>query len=124
MIISLYIGQFVDDVLYIGGWPSAPDGPYAWGYCFIRGLNQAEYCTPSAQYPCASGKKDYGRGPIQLTYNYNYAQAGQAIGVDLINNLDLVATDPVVSFKTATWFWMTRDGKNLQRGGAQLDTRS
>lgn len=19
----------------IGGWPSAPDGPYAWGYCFL-----------------------------------------------------------------------------------------
>lgn len=39
--------------------------------------------------------------------NYNYGLAGQAIGVDLINNPDLVATDPVISFKTAIWFWMT-----------------
>uniref|UniRef100_A0A7N2L367 chitinase n=1 Tax=Quercus lobata TaxID=97700 RepID=A0A7N2L367_QUELO len=31
----------------------------------------------------------------------------KAIGVDLINNLDLVATDPTISFKTAIWFWMT-----------------
>ena len=45
-----------------------------------------------------------------LFSNYNYAQAGQAIGVDLINNPDLVATDPVVSFKTAVWFWMTPQG--------------
>ncbi|KAM7529535.1 hypothetical protein LguiB_032945 [Lonicera macranthoides] len=27
--------------------------------------------------------------------------------VDLINNPDLVATDPTISFKTAIWFWMT-----------------
>lgn len=42
--------------------------------------------------------------------NYNYAQAGQAIGLDLINNPDLVATDPTVSFKTAMWYWMTPQG--------------
>lgn len=27
--------------------------------------------------------------------------------MDLLKNPDLVATDPVVSFKTALWFWMT-----------------
>ena len=27
--------------------------------------------------------------------------------MDLINNPDLVATNPVISFKTAIWFWMT-----------------
>ena len=27
--------------------------------------------------------------------------------MDLINNSNLVATDPVISFKTAIWFWMT-----------------
>ncbi|KAL4654770.1 hypothetical protein ACB092_01G403900 [Castanea dentata] len=46
-------------------------------------------------------------GPIQLTHNYNYGQVGDAIGADLINNPDLVATDPTISFKTAIWFWMT-----------------
>ena len=39
--------------------------------------------------------------------NYNYGPAGQAIGSDLLNNPDLVATDRIVSFKTAFWFWMT-----------------
>ncbi|GMP32126.1 hypothetical protein CsSME_00006028 [Camellia sinensis var. sinensis] len=40
-------------------------------------------------------------------FNYNYGQAGKAIGYDLINNPDAVATDPTTSFKTALWFWMT-----------------
>ncbi|KAK7263019.1 hypothetical protein RJT34_30603 [Clitoria ternatea] len=92
-----------------GGWASAPDGPYAWGYCFVSENTQADYCTPG-QWPCAAGKKYYGRGPIQLTHNYNYGPAGRAIKADLINNPDLVATDPTVSFKTAIWFWMTPQG--------------
>ncbi|KAI8553947.1 hypothetical protein RHMOL_Rhmol05G0056600 [Rhododendron molle] len=91
-----------------GGWASAPDGPYSWGYCYLKEQGSpGDYCSPSAQWPCASGKKYYGRGPIQISYNYNYGPAGSAIGVDLLNNPDLVATDPVIAFKTALWFWMT-----------------
>jgi hypothetical protein len=44
---------------------------------------------------------------IDLNRNYNYGQAGKAIGADLLNNPDLVATDATISFKTAIWFWMT-----------------
>ncbi|KAA0869750.1 chitinase, partial [Enterobacter hormaechei] len=65
------------------------------------------YCSSSSEFPCASGRQYYGRGPIQLTWNYNYGQCGRALGVDLLNNPDLVATDAVVSFKSALWFWMT-----------------
>lgn len=91
-----------------GGWATAPDGPYAWGYCFKQEQgNPPDYCVQSSQWPCAPGKKYYGRGPMQISYNYNYGPAGKAIGQDLLNNPDLVATDPVVSFKTALWFWMT-----------------
>lgn len=39
--------------------------------------------------------------------NYNYGQCGRAIGQDLLNNPDLVASDAVISLKTALWFWMT-----------------
>uniref|UniRef100_A0ACD5UJA5 Uncharacterized protein n=1 Tax=Avena sativa TaxID=4498 RepID=A0ACD5UJA5_AVESA len=91
-----------------GGWATAPDGPYAWGYCFKQELGAtSDYCTPSVQWPCTPGKKYYGRGPIQLSHNYNYGPAGRAIGVDLLENPDLVASDPIVAFKTAMWFWMT-----------------
>ncbi|XP_074577590.1 endochitinase-like [Curcuma longa] len=94
-----------------GGWPSAPDGPYAWGYCFVRERNPpSDYCSASAQWPCAAGQSYYGRGPIQLSHNYNYGPAGRAIGSNLLSNPDLVATDRVISFKTAIWFWMTAQG--------------
>lgn len=63
------------------------------------------YCVPSSKWPCALGKQYHGRGPMQLSYNFNYGPAGLAIGVDLLNNPDLV-----VSFKTALWFWMTSQG--------------
>lgn len=58
----------VDLNMYVGGsgWAGAPDGPYAWGYCFVNEITQDVRCT-SPEYPCAPGKKYYGRGPIQLT---------------------------------------------------------
>ncbi|KAF4357226.1 endochitinase [Cannabis sativa] len=91
-----------------GGWSTAEGGPYAWGYCFISEVGQpGSYCVPSTEWPCVPGKKYYGRGPIQISYNYNYGPAGQALGLELLSNPDLVATDAVVSFKTAIWFWMT-----------------
>ncbi|THF95542.1 hypothetical protein TEA_017603 [Camellia sinensis var. sinensis] len=31
----------------------------------------------------------------------------EALGLDLLNNPDLVQTDPVISFRIALWFWMT-----------------
>ncbi|KAJ4715110.1 Endochitinase (Chitinase) [Melia azedarach] len=91
-----------------GGWPTAPDGPYSWGYCFKQEQgNPPDYCVQSQQWPCAPGKKYFGRGPIQISYNYNYGPAGKAINADLLNNPDAVANDATISFKTAFWFWMT-----------------
>ncbi|MFO0559187.1 MAG: glycoside hydrolase family 19 protein [Polyangiales bacterium] len=94
-----------------GGWDTAPDGRYSWGLCWIEeggaSPQTAEYCAPSMEYPCAAGQRYYGRGPIQLSWNYNYGQAGRALGLPLLSNPALVATDPVVSFRTAFWFWMT-----------------
>jgi predicted chitinase len=62
-------------------------------------------CT---QYGTASNGKTYhGRGPIQLSYSYNYEPAGTALGINLKDDPEKVATDPTVSFGTALWFWMT-----------------
>ncbi|CAN6342101.1 unnamed protein product [Urochloa humidicola] len=109
--VAAFLGQTSHETT--GGWATAPDGPYTWGYCWTQEQNPtSDYCDPRPDWPCAPGKKYFGRGPIQLSHNYNYGPAGQAIGVDLLNNPDLVATDAVVSFKTALWFWMTaRDNK-------------
>ena len=45
-------------------------------------------------------------GALQISWNYNYGPAGQSIGFDGLNNPERVAQDPVISFKTAFWFWM------------------
>ena len=37
---------------------------------------------------------------LQLTWNFNYIDAGAALNVDLCANPDLVATDEVVSWGT------------------------
>lgn len=68
------------------------------------------YCRSSDDDPCASGRQYYGRGPFQLSWNFNYRAAGQAIGVDLWADPDRVATDPTVAWQTALWYWMTQSG--------------
>ncbi len=96
-----------------GGWPTAPDGPYAWGLCWITEGATVEpsalpdYCAPSAAWPCTPGEKYFGRGPIQLSWNYNYGQCGEALALPLLADPGLVARDPVVAFRSALWFWMT-----------------
>ncbi|KAJ6403045.1 hypothetical protein OIU84_015042 [Salix udensis] len=76
--IAAFFGQTSHETT--GGWQAAPDGPYAWGYCYVKEQNPGSYCSPSSTYPCAGGKQYYGRGPIQLSWNYNYGQCGKAIG--------------------------------------------
>jgi hypothetical protein len=73
--------------------------------------NYPYYCDPNwAEFPCAPGKQYYGRGPIQLSWNFNYGRAGQALGLPLLTNPDLVAQDASVAWKTALWYWMTQTG--------------
>jgi len=45
-----------------------------------------------------------GRGLIQLTGKSNYEACGKALGVDLVENPDLVAT-PQYAALSAGWFW-------------------
>ncbi|GAC1365428.1 MAG: hypothetical protein NVSMB44_26820 [Ktedonobacteraceae bacterium] len=65
------------------------------------------YCQKSSAYPCVPGQKYHGRGPLQLSWNYNYGAAGQALGLDLLADPGLVASNGVISFQAALWFWMT-----------------
>ncbi|KAL9237520.1 hypothetical protein vseg_012056 [Gypsophila vaccaria] len=74
------------------------------------------YCEPSTQYPCVQGKKYYGRGPMQVSWNYNYGPAGESIGFDGLNNPEIVANDVITSFKSALWFWMNNVHLVLSQG--------
>ncbi|MFE9681677.1 chitinase [Streptomyces sp. NPDC006285] len=73
--------------------------------------NYPHYCDSSQSYGCPAGNdKYYGRGPVQLSWNFNYKAAGDALGIDLLNNPDLVQNDAAVAWKTGLWYWNTQSG--------------
>lgn len=104
-----------------GGWQtigSGQPGDYAdWGLYFVHevGLTSGS-CNPNvyndttnSEYPATAGQCYFGRGPIQLSWNYNYGQFSKFLFNDktiLLDNPDLVQEDGVLAFKSAIWFWM------------------
>lgn len=88
------------------------------GLVHITEINRNLYCgdwdNNPATCPCAPNKMYYGRGPIQLSWNGNYCAAGQALGLDLLNNPDLVEQNATVAWQTALWFWMTQSGAGFR----------
>ncbi|MFI0088012.1 glycoside hydrolase family 19 protein [Streptomyces bobili] len=73
--------------------------------------NYPHYCDWSQPYGCPAGQAAYyGRGPIQLSWNFNYKAAGDALGIDLLNNPWLVQNDAAVAWKTGLWYWNTQNG--------------
>ncbi|MFE6164995.1 glycoside hydrolase family 19 protein [Streptomyces sp. NPDC056486] len=73
--------------------------------------NYPHYCDANQPYGCPAGQAAYyGRGPIQLSWNFNYKAAGDALGIDLLRNPYLVERDPAVAWKTGLWYWNTQSG--------------
>ncbi|KAF8703566.1 hypothetical protein HU200_032380 [Digitaria exilis] len=86
-------------------------------FCYISEIDKSDiYCASSTQWPCVAGQAYYGRGPLQITWNYNYGPAGQANGFDGLGNPGAVAQDPVIAFKTALWFWMNNVHQVMPQG--------
>jgi predicted chitinase len=80
---------------------------------YIREINTNNWPLYCSSGNCG-GKQYYGRGPMQLSWDYNYSAAGAALGIDLLNNPDLVATDSAIAWKTAIWYWMTQRGQTAR----------
>ncbi|MBD0712058.1 MULTISPECIES: glycoside hydrolase family 19 protein [unclassified Streptomyces] len=79
--------------------------------------NYPHYCDKSQPYGCPAGQAAYyGRGPIQLSWNFNYKAAGDALGIDLLNNPSRVETDPAVAMQTGLWYWNTQNGPGTMTG--------
>lgn len=79
--------------------------------------NYPHYCDTTQPYGCPAGHDAYyGRGPIQLSWNFNYKAAGDALGLDLLNNPWLVQNDSAVAWKTALWYWHTQSGPGSMTG--------
>jgi predicted chitinase len=87
------------------------------GLVYVSEIDQSgNYCA-SESYGCPAGTYQYyGRGPLQISWNFNYYAAGNALGIDLLDNPNLVATDSATSWKTALWYWMTQNGPGTMTG--------
>nr|WSW71489.1 chitinase [Streptomyces sp. NBC_00995] len=84
------------------------------GLRYVKEINEANYwikCDYSRAYGCPAGRSAYyGRGPIMFSWNFNYKAAGDALGLDLLNDPWLVERDPSVAWQSALWYWNTQTG--------------
>lgn len=69
-------------------------------------LANVVYASRMANGPTESGDgwRYRGRGLKQLTGKDNYTRCGQALGIDLVGNPDLL-TEPEAATLSAAWFW-------------------
>ena len=94
------------------GWPEAEGGPYVWGLVYKEEQDCLKKPCPvyntggTSQYQPVSGKNYYGRGPLQLSYAYNYGLAGDDLKLPLLQQPELVCSNGTVAFDAALWFWM------------------
>lgn len=90
------------------------------GLVYIKEINEdnyPHYCDWSQPFGCPAGQSAYyGKGPIQLSWNYNYKAAGDALGIDLLNNPYLVEQDSAIAWRTGLWFWNTQSGAGWMSG--------
>lgn len=77
-------------------------------------IAKADYCQSSGSCPCEPGQQYFGRGALQLSWNYNYCAAGDALGYDLRKNPGQVSSNPTLIWLTGMWFWMTSTGAGSQ----------
>ncbi len=94
--------------------PGATD-QWEYGLYFVHELGLGaetvgEYTSAHDVYPPEPGESYHGRGPKQLSYNYNYGQFSDFLYADknvILKNPNLISEDAVVSFMSSLWFWMT-----------------
>ena len=94
------------------GWPEAEGGPYVWGLVYKEEQDCLKKPFPiyntagTSSFIPVAGKNYYGRGPLQLSYAYNYGLAGDDLNLPLLQNPDLVSNNGTIAFEAALWFWM------------------
>lgn len=67
-------------------------------------------------YGFGDGHKFLGRGLIQLTGRKNYTMCGNALGLDLVANPELLES-PLNATRSAGWFWSTNDLTRIANTG-------
>ena len=84
---------------------------------YVREINKSDYKNygwSNDAWPNQAGVQYYGRGPLQLSWNYNYGQFSNIFGVStynskmtLLKDPDMVAREGNVAMAAALWFFMT-----------------
>ncbi|WP_068613432.1 chitinase [Paenibacillus tuaregi] len=101
-----------------GGAADSPGGELRWGLFWNQniagrtGANMSAFVDPASAklYPGVAGKRYYGRGPIMMSWNFNYGLISSIIYGDknvLLKNPESVAEDGKLGFMTALIFWLT-----------------
>jgi len=100
------IGQYDREIYCQPGNPGF--GTVNCNYCSAN----TECGTPKCSTTSTSGNKYFGRGPVQLSWDYNYCRASKAIWGDnrLYDTPDLMFSDPVAMWRVANWYWKTQIG--------------
>jgi hypothetical protein len=99
--------------------------PKTWGLYWIEEVRWQNGSTDLGYrdeghdvYPPSPGKSYHGRGPIQISWNYNYGQVSEFLFGEkdiLLDNPERVIEqdftgsgrpDATLAFQTAIWFWM------------------
>ena len=82
-------------------------------------INKSDYKSwnwSNNAWPNQNGVQYYGRGPMQLSWNYNYGMfssvyyandQGYNAKMELLNHPENVSNDAVTAFSAAFWFYMT-----------------
>jgi len=76
-------------------------------------------CPSNYNYGGDSTRQYYGRGALQLSWNYNYQAAGTALGVDFLSNPSIVGNVGDYVFSTALWFWVQSNGGGCHNAAQQ-----
>lgn len=88
------------------------------GFRWVREFGNTKYFskydgrTDLGNTEPGDGARFKGRGFIQLTGRNNYTEAGQDLGLDLVNDPELVERDLEVAARVSGWFWQKN---NLNR---------
>lgn len=103
-------GEFWTQGLYYLEEMACSDGFVSW--CDYK---NGGWSAGETAWPNQAGVQYYGRGPMQLSWNYNYGAFSNVFNVPkvynsrmlLLENPDLVAEDGYTAFAAGIWFWMT-----------------
>jgi len=110
-----------------GGWcRKQGEGCLEWGLCWVEEQNcpGAPFCEKYGGF-AKSGQTYHGRGPKQLSWNYNYKAFSKYYCGDttLLDYPERVADNSELAWASSIWFWVTGGPDNFKPGCHDVFTR-